>query len=506
MNIAQLLVKSSVLWADRPALALGEDVVQTYSELNMEVARLAGGLLSSLGLRKGDRVGVAMKNCVAYSSVLFAAWHAGLTVVPMNAKLHAREFSYIMENSGVTVCFVSADLELTILEAAADLGSLRVITVDSDEYVSLLEIDPINAAHTKPDDLAWLFYTSGTTGRPKGAMLSHRNLLMMTISYYGDIDPVTEVDSLLHAAPMSHGSGLYMLPYVAKGALQIIPASGGFDPVEIARLLLSYENVNAFFAPTMVTRLISAPEIINGDTTNLKTIVYGGGPMYVEDCLKALDLLGPKFVQIYGQGEAPMTITALSRAAHYMSDHPRYFERLASVGTARSDLEICVVGENNAPLSIGRIGEVCVRGDVVMQGYWQNDDATSETLKDGWLHTGDLGTLDNEGYLTLKDRSKDVIISGGSNIYPREVEEVLLQHDGVLEVSVVGRPNQDWGEEIVAFIVCKPGSKVAKDELDDLCLDNIARFKRPKKYRFINELPKNNYGKVLKTELRAMVK
>jgi long-chain acyl-CoA synthetase len=288
--------------------------------------------------------------------------------------------------------------------------------------------------------------------------------------------------------------------------LQIIPASGGFDPVEIARLLLSYENVNAFFAPTMVSRLISAPEIINGDTTNLKTIVYGGGPMYVEDCLKALDLLGPKFVQIYGQGEAPMTITALSRAAHCMSDHPRYFERLASVGTARSDLEICVVGENNTPLAIGKIGEVCVRGDIVMQGYWHNDDATSETLRDGWLHTGDLGSLDNEGYLTLKDRSKDVIISGGSNIYPREVEEVLLQHDGVLEVSVVGRPNQDWGEEIVAFIVCKPGSKVAKDELDDLCLDNIARFKRPKKYRFINELPKNNYGKVLKTELRAMVK
>ncbi len=505
MNVASLLTHSAATWPDRPALALGTKVLQSYAEHAVEVARLAGGLKEKLGLKQGDRVGIAMKNCPAYSTVLFAAWQAGLSAVPMNAKLHAKECSYILENAGINVCFVTTDLEPVIMKAAADLSDVQIINVDSETCAGLLTSEPIDTAETAPDDLAWLFYTSGTTGRPKGAMLSHRNLTGMTETYYRDVDPVTEEDSLLHAAPMSHGSGLYILPYVAKGALQIIPESGGFDPAEIADLLQTHQNVGAFFAPTMVTRLINAPVVIEGDTSNLKTIIYGGGPMYVEDCLKALDILGPKLVQIYGQGEAPMTITALSRAAHTATGDPRYLEKLASVGTARTDLEVQVVDEEGAQLPPGEIGEVCVRGNVVMQGYWQNEAATDESLRDGWLHTGDMGAFDEEGFLTLKDRSKDVIISGGSNIYPREVEEVLLQHNNVLEASVIGRFHPEWGEEVVAFIVSTPGSNINKAELDQLCLDNIARFKRPKEYRFVDELPKNNYGKILKTNLRAML-
>jgi long-chain acyl-CoA synthetase len=502
MNIANLLAKSATDWADRPALALGSAIRQTYADHGAEVRRLAGGLVNELGLKLGDRVGIAMKNCPAYSTVLFAAWHAGLAAVPMNAKLHAREFGFILENAGIKVCFVTQDLAPTLKEAAK---GVTFITIDSEAYDKLLSAEEMDLVETKPDDLAWIFYTSGTTGQPKGAMLTHRNLMAMTDSYFGDVDPVTEQDSLLHAAPMSHGSGLYILPYVAKGALQIIPLSGGFDPAEIADLLKTHQSVNAFFAPTMVTRLINAPEILSGNTQNLKTIIYGGGPMYVEDCQKALALLGPKLVQIYGQGEAPMTITALSRSEHMAIDDPRYLEKLASVGTARSDLEICVVDQTDAPLPAGEIGEVCVRGDVVMRGYWRNEDATRDALRGGWLHTGDMGAIDEEGYLTLKDRSKDVIISGGSNIYPREVEEVLLQHNGVLEASVIGRPHTDWGEEVIAFIVCKPSQAATESELDNLCLDNIARFKRPKSYRFVDSLPKNNYGKVLKTQLRGLI-
>ncbi|MBT3991970.1 MAG: AMP-binding protein [Rhodospirillaceae bacterium] len=505
MNIASLLAKSAITWAVRPALALGSDIVQSYSEHAEEAARLAGGLRHSLGLSPGERIGIAMKNSPAYSTTLFAAWHAGLAAVPMNAKLHAREFEFILKNAGITVCFVDDDLVTTLKDASQDIPDVTLINISSKTYTDLIAHDEIDMAETDPNDLAWLFYTSGTTGRPKGAMLSHRNLLMMTISYFGDVDPVSECDSLLHAAPMSHGSGLYILPYVAKGALQIIPRSGGFDPAEIAGLLSKYQNVNAFFAPTMVTRLINAPEITPGSTENLKTIVYGGGPMYVEDCLKALALIGPKLVQIYGQGEAPMTITALSRAQHTNSEDPRYLEKLASVGTARSDLEICIQGGDEQPLPAGEIGEVCVRGDVVMQGYWNNSKATQESLRGGWLHTGDIGELDQEGFLTLKDRSKDVIISGGSNIYPREVEEILLQHSGVLEASVIGRPHVEWGEEVVAFIVCQTDAKVTETELDQLCLNNIARFKRPKAYLFVAELPKNNYGKILKTTLREML-
>ncbi len=505
MNITSLLAKSSITWADRPAIAYGQETVQTYSEFAKSVKQLAGAMRNNFGLKAGDRVGIAMKNCTNYSVILFATWHAGLTAVPMNAKLHLREFEFILENSGASLCFVTNDLEKSIKEASEENAGLTILNADSAEYGKLLKSKEIVMAETKPDDVAWLFYTSGTTGRPKGAMLTHRNLIMMTISYFGDVDPVDEQDSLLHAAPMSHGSGLYILPYVAKGALQIIPPSGGFDPDEIADLLLSHKNVNAFFAPTMVTRLIDSKKILEGDTRNLKTIIYGGGPMYVEDCQRALDVLGPKLVQIYGQGESPMTITALSRDAHTPTDDPRYLHKLGSVGTARSDLEICIVDENDRTLANGEVGEVCVRGDVVMIGYWRNEEATRQTLRDGWLHTGDMGEIDAEGFLTLKDRSKDVIISGGSNIYPREVEEVLLKNENVAEVSIVGRPNAEWGEEVIAFIVCKDGTTVTEIELDELCIANIARFKRPKKYRFVQELPKNNYGKVLKTQLREMV-
>ena len=230
--------------------------------------------------------------------------------------------------------------------------------------------------------------------------------------------------------------------------------------------------------------------------------------MYVEDLLRGIDLLGPKFVQIYGQGEAPMTITGLTRAMHEDSGHPRYRERLGSAGVARTDVEVRVVDADGTPLPAGGIGEVVCRGDVIMRGYWNNPEATAATLKGGWLHTGDMGAFDEDGFLTLKDRSKDMIISGGTNIYPREIEEVLLKHPGVREASVVGRPHDDWGEEVVAFVVADDGvggGGPTPGALDRLCLDNIARFKRPKDYRFVDSLPKNNYGKVLKTELRALL-
>ncbi len=505
MNIANFLTKSSATWASRPAIACGTQTVQTYQQFGTNVRRLAWAMSHTFDLKPGERVGIAMKNCTNYSIVLFAAWHAGLIAVPMNAKLHPREFEFILKNSGTKLCFVTDDLEKSILEVNDKTTEFIVLSTDSADFNKLLQSKEMSVIDTKPDDIAWLFYTSGTTGLPKGAMLTHRNLLMMTISYFGDVNPVDEQDSLLHAAPMSHGSGLYILPYVAKGALQIIPESGGFNPDEIAELLLIHNNVNAFFAPTMVTRLINNKKIAKGDTANLKTIIYGGGPMYVEDCQRALKILGPKLVQIYGQGEAPMTITVLSRDVHLATDDPRYLQKLGSVGTARTDLEICIVDKNDNATKNGAVGEICVRGDVVMLGYWQNDAATQKTLRGGWLHTGDMGAIDEEGFLTLKDRSKDVIISGGSNIYPREVEEVILKHANVAEVSIVGRPHAEWGEEVVAFVVCSGDNIVTEIELDELCIANIARFKRPKEYRFLNELPKNNYGKVLKTQLREMV-
>jgi acyl-CoA synthetase (AMP-forming)/AMP-acid ligase II len=384
-------------------------------------------------------------------------------------------------------------------------GLERVLDCAGADYAALARGEACAMVDVAPDAPAWLFYTSGTTGRPKGATLTHRNLMAMTMGYLADVDAIAPGDCIIHAAPMSHGSGLYGLPHVARAANQVVPESGHFDPAEVLRLIAAHPGATFFFAPTMIVRLLASPALDGADLRNLKTIVYGGGPMYVADLRRALERFGPRLVQIYGQGEAPMTITYVSRAVHAERDHPRWLERLASVGVARTDVELRVVDDDDVPLPPGEVGEVLCRGDVVMAGYWDDPAATARALKDGWLHTGDVGALDADGFLTLKDRSKDLIISGGSNIYPREIEEVLIRHPAVAEASVVGRPHPEWGEEVVAFVVPRPGAAPSADELDALCLDSIARFKRPKHYRFVAALPKNNYGKVLKTELRVQL-
>jgi acyl-CoA synthetase (AMP-forming)/AMP-acid ligase II len=503
MNIAAILTKAARTFPQRPAVSVGTETRQTYAQLAARVSLLAGTLSQRFGLKPGDRVALAMHNCPEYIEILYATWHAGLCAVPINAKLHPRELAYILENSSSRVCFASSEIAETLEPLRGEIANLQaIVSPGSCEYDACFSGTHAAMAEVDADGIAWLFYTSGTTGRPKGAMLSHRNLLAMTLSYFADIDSVTANDCIIHAAPLSHGSGLYGLPHVAKAANQIIPESDGFDIEELIKLIAHYPGVSAFFAPTMVTRLVAHPAAKKIDCAHLKMIVYGGGPMYVEDLKRALELFGPKLAQIFGQGESPMTITALSREMHSDASHPRYLERLGSVGTARSDVEVRVVDVQDNDVPCGQIGEILVRGDVVMRGYWNNPQATAETLRGGWLHTGDLGVFDADGFLTLKDRSKDMIISGGSNIYSREIEEVLLLHPGVAEVSVIGRPHRDWGEEVVAFVVARAGSTVASEELDRLCLDQIARFKRPRAYFFVASLPKNNYGKVLKTALR----
>jgi len=506
MNVASFLTKAARTFAERPAVSLGTAPCLTYGALGTRVARLAGTLTQRCGLQPGDRVALAMSNSPEYIELLYAVWYAGLTAVPMNAKLHQREFAYILDNAGARLCFATPDLVETVAPLTEEVASLDAVIATGDAaYQTFCTGPDVPMRDVAPEAIAWLFYTSGTTGRPKGAMLTHRNLLVMTLSYFADIDTITPDDCMIHAAPLSHGSGLYGLPHVAKAAHQVIPVSGGFDIGELVDLIAMYQAVTCFFAPTMVTRLVNHPAAPSVDTHHLKTLIYGGGPMYVEDLRRALDLFGPKLVQIYGQGEAPMTITALSKAWHADTNHPRYLEQLGSAGIARSDVEVRVVDADDHDLPPGEVGEVLVRGDVVMRGYWHNPQASAEALRGGWLHTGDLGTFDPDGFLTLKDRSKDMIISGGSNIYPREIEEVLLRHPGVLEVAVVGRPHQDWGEEVVAFVVSRPEATVTVEELDCLCLDTIARYKRPRAYFFVDSLPTNNYGKVLKTALRQQL-
>ena len=480
MNLVHLLLRSARWLPERPALALGKRPVRTYREMASRVSRISSGLRSKFGLNPGDRVALAMKNCPEYHQILFACWHAGLAAVPMNAKLHAKEFAYILENSGAKACFVTPDLE------AAVPSAMPVREIEK------LLADPLAPADVDPDDVAWLFYTSGTTGVPKGAMLTHRNMLFQTHAYFADIDKLAPGDTALHPAPLSHGSGLYGLPHFSVGAVNVIPESGHFEPAEIYDLLDYWPNCSFFAAPTMIVRLLASPAARTPQ--KLKTITYGGAPMYVADALRAIDLFGPRMFQLFGQGEAPMTITGLPQALHAQRAH------LETCGFARTGCEVKIFNDSDEELPAGEVGEIVTRSDCVMKGYWKNTEATAKAKRGGWLHTGDVGSIDAEGFLTIKDRSKDMIISGGANIYPREIEEVLLRHPAVAECSVVGRPHPEWGEEVVAFVVQR--TQVASAELEQMCLDNIARFKRPREYRFVESLPKNNYGKVLKTELR----
>jgi long-chain acyl-CoA synthetase len=519
MPLAHLLARQARLAPTRPAVFNGTHPWATHAQWASRSAALAQRLHAA-GLAPGDRIVLFMRNHPRYLEILWAAWWAGLVVVPVNAKLHPNEVAWIVDDAQARWAFVTRDVAPDPLP-----GLARQIDIESPEADALLAPAPesqsdsdsnwtaVPITERRPDDLAWLFYTSGTTGRPKGVMLTHRNLMTMGLGYFADVDAVSPDDAMVYAAPMSHGCGLYAIPHLMAGARHVVPASGSVDPAELFALGRALGPLSTFAAPTIVKRLVDHAEsegLTPEDAASaFKTIVYGGAPMYLADVQRALRVMGPRFVQIYGQGETPMVATALSRAQIADAAHPRHVQRLASVGVAQTPVQVRVADAQGRDLPAGETGEVLVRGDTVMAGYWRNAQATAAALRDGWLWTGDLGCLDADGFLTLKDRSKDLLISGGSNIYPREVEEVLLTAPGVAEVAVVGAPDPEWGEVVVAFVVRQPGAEstaATEASLDAHCLAHIARFKRPKRYVFTDALPKNNYGKVLKTALRARLR
>jgi len=500
MNIAKPFLSKALSHPELKALTCGKNAL-SFGDLAKSVYGLSGGLRETLGLAKGDRVILFMENRNEFILTLFAIWAAGLCAVPVNAKLHPKEVSPIVLDSGAKLIVTSTYLyDALSKEVAALPGKRTTLVVDDDEYKRLVRSNAAPCVDVEPSDLAWIFYTSGTTGVPKGAMLSHRNLMSMCLQYYADIDQVLPRQTMLHVAPLSHGSGLYALPHLFGGGHQVIEPV--FTTDIVFESLKKYPAVSMFAAPTMLSRLIRSAEGVKDPGGNLLTSYYGGGPMYVSDLIKTIELFGPKLFQVYGQGESPMTITGLSKQDHEGNLDQEHLNRLASCGTARTGAEVRVVDDDGCDVPVGEMGEVVSRGDTRMLGYWNNEKATQAAIRDGWLWTGDIGTLNEKGYLTLKDRSKDMIIRGGSNIYPREIEEVLLKHPAIVEVSVVGREHADLGEEPVAFVVVKDGMSITAQEMDTLCLDHMARFKRPREYVMTDVLPKNNYGKILKTELR----
>ncbi|NDP60744.1 MAG: long-chain fatty acid--CoA ligase [Oxalobacteraceae bacterium] len=505
MNLSHLFQRSVQQYPDRPALALGTDASLSYLQLNQRVRALAYWLRHTLGLQAGDRVTLVMKNCPEYFELMLASWHAGLCVVPVNSKLHPNEIDYMLRDSGSRVCLSHGALFQSLQPVASGIDGLHLIDVVSASYRKALHSPPLEIACDDDRELAWLFYTSGTTGRPKGVSLSHANLVSAAMHFYSDVQSVASDDVLVHVAPMSHGGGIYSIPYFIKGALQVVPKSGGLDEQELFSLFNHYSKVSLFVSPTIVQRLVHHAQQHPVSWPGLRVMLVGGAPFYVEDIKIAVQCFGPRIVQMYGQGESPMTISALPADQLAQAVTNEDTEMLASVGFVQTAIQVTIVDADNQPVKAGTPGDLIVRGPTVMSGYWNNPEATRQTVVDGALRTGDIGLLDERGLLHLKDRSKDVIISGGTNIYPREVEEVLLTHESVEEVSVVGVSDPEWGEAVVAFVVCRAGTVATETELDALCIQAIARFKRPKRYIFIQELPKNGTGKVLKRELKKSI-
>lgn len=482
----------AVSWIDRP--------LWTYAELMARAGSLAAGL-RQMGLAPGDRVTMAMSNHPAFYEVLLGAWFAGLTPSPQNCRLHPAEIAYAAQDCQARACFATPDLTDRLRDHLP--RECVLIDVDSSAYAQLHGHGTLAVEPRAPTDPAGLFYTSGTTGKPKGAVHTNRTVVSMIVSFLADSGTVVD-DNILHLAPLSHASGFLGLAYLVRGRNNVILPTGGLDAETLARALDAFGPLSFFAVPTIVRRLMDPALLDPRLIRHVRRIFFGGAPMYVEDLKRALEVFGPdRLWHLYGQGESPNTITHLPPRLFGDPTDPGYEARLASVGVPRSGVLVRVAREDGTDAGVDEIGEVLVQGDTLMAGYWNRPEATAEALRDGWLHTGDLGKLDARGFLTLVDRSKDMIISGGSNIYPREIEEVLLTHPAVAECAVIGAPDPEWGEAPVAFIVAR-GAPPSPEALDALCLAQLARYKRPRSYRFLADLPKSPYGKILKRELREL--
>ena len=508
MNVGTLFTKSARSFPERPAIAYG-DYELTYREADARINQLANAL-RRLGIQKGSNIAIVLHNCPEFIEMLFACFKAGIGTVPINFRLHPRECAFIIDNSEAVAVLLGEDFRDSLYALRAEMPRVKHFICISDvlpgmvSYAKLLdgESSSFQDETVERDDLAWLFYTSGTTGRPKGAMLTHHVLMTMTMNFYADITPLGPEDAVLHAAPLSHGSGLYCIPNVGKAAANVILASKSFEPKIVFETIQKRKVTNVFMAPAMIKRLVASPEFGRYDLSSMKCINYGGAPIYEEDLKDAVRKWGPVFVQLFGQAESPMTISYLRKEEHLLEGNPEEMKRLASAGIPRTDVEIKILDAGDRELPPGEMGEIAVRGEVVMKGYWRNPEATAETLRGGWLHTGDLGIMDERGYVYILDRAKDMIISGGENIYSREIEDTIVKHPAVYEVAVIGVPDEKWGEAIKAVVSLRPGQKATAEEIIDFCKQYLASYKKPKSVDFIDAIPKNPYGKVLKRELR----
>jgi len=495
--------KGYALHRNRTAMVF-EGTRITYGMLEDRVNRLANALIGH-GLRKGGRVTILAENTYKYMEVYFAAAKAGLIVTPLNFRLSDKELIHIVNDCEATVLFAGNGLEDRTLDMKGNLtGIRRFISLDNKKDGFLFYEDLLNGAsdvdpliEVDENDMAILMYTGGTTGLPKGVMLSHRNLftghLSLIIGY-----SFTRNDTTCFSLPMFHVAVWPVICLLMMGGNSVILRRP--DVGEILKAVQNEKCSHLLLVPTVLQWLIDDPRTKEYDLSSLRTITYAGSPMPLEVLKRCMDKFGPILAQGYGLTEAAPFVTV-----HFSDDHilegPRS-RLLASVGKAGFCVEARVVDEDDHTLPPGEVGEICVRGRNVMMGYWKNPDLTAKTLRGGWLHTGDIGMIDDEGYIFLKDRKADMIITGGENVYPKETEDVLYIHPAVRECAVVAVPDKKWGERVHAVIVLKDGFKVTADELIKHCKDRLAGYKCPKSIDFWPDLPKTSIGKIIRRDVK----
>jgi long-chain acyl-CoA synthetase len=491
--VPDALRRAEKLFGSKTA-AVDGDVLLTYGELAGRCRRLAGAL-AGLGVVRGERVAVLMANGHRYLECLFAIPGTGAVVVPLNNRLAVPEFRYILGDAGVRV--------LVVDEAHAALGEQLAADVEHvvrvpDHYEQLVAgADEVSLGDdVEEDDLAGLFYTGGTTGAAKGVMLSHRNLmanaLHITISLgYSDRDVY------LHCAPMFHlgdGASTFSVTWVG-GTHVFVPA---FEPGLVLETIARDKVTHTLMVPTMLAAVNGHPAVSTTDLSSMRLVLHGAAPIAGELLRRSIETFGCSFSQGYGMTEGAPAVTMLTEEERLVDD-----ERLRSAGREIVGVEMAVLREDGAPCAAGEVGEVVARGPNFMLGYWNKPAETAAALRDGWYWTQDLGYLDADGYLFLVDRAKDMIISGGENVYSIEVEDAIMSHPAVLECAVVGLPDDTWGERVHAAVVLKPGAVLDAEGLVEHCTERIARYKTPRSVEFLDELPKSGAGKILKRELRG---
>lgn len=508
MNLAHFVTQSARRHPERVAFVYGS-LALTWSQLDQRIDAMALALVERFGIKKGDRILVQSQNCNQMFESMFACFRIGAIWVPTNFRQTPEEVAYQARTSGAVGMICGSAFARHQTACAEASGSLRFfVSIGSSSFGP--DYDAIVAAYlgrtaetvaVNRDDPCWFLFTSGTTGHPKAAILTHGQMAFVITNHLCDLMPgTTEDDASLVVAPLSHGAGVHQLTQVARGAATVLLATERFDVEAAWALIETWRITNIFTVPTILKLLVEHPSVDCYDHSSLRYIIYAGAPMYRSDQKFALTKLGPVLVQYFGLGEVTGNITVLPPNYHRIDDDDG--ARIGTCGFERTAMEVSIRTPEGKELTAGETGEICVIGPAVFPGYYNNPEANLKAFRDGWFRTGDLGHLDHEGFLYITGRASDMYISGGSNIYPREIEEKIVTHPDIHEAVVVGVPDPIWGEVGVAVCVAKTSSVITAADLDNWLKDKVARYKLPKKILFWSELPKSGYGKVAKKDIK----